>query len=343
MTGNKAKFEEHHAQKTMKRVALLLHEDVYASSIGGVLDLFADANDCLQEGGKPPVFALELVGDRIKNIQLDVPAQFLCYTTMDKIQQPDLIIIPGFKGDARTILKKYDTVVTWIREMRRQGVEIASMCTGSLFLAEAGLLDGKAATSHWAMAEEMRTRYPSVNVASDRIITDQEGIYTSGGGFSALKLILYLVEKFCGRQIVLDVSKRLSIDIDYISQAHFAVFAGQRKHADEDILRSQTFIEQNYAANISIDQVSSLCNMGKRNFIRRFKAATNNTPIEYLQRVRVEAAKKALENEDCGLDDLMVRAGYEDIKAFRLIFKRITGLSPRDYRKKYARREHIAG
>jgi transcriptional regulator GlxA family with amidase domain len=115
-----------------------------------------------------------------------------------------------------------------------------------------------------------------------------------GGGFSALKLILYLIEKFCGRQIVLDVSKRLSIDIDYISQAHFAVFAGQRKHADEDILRSQTFIDENYATNISIDQVSSLCHTGKRNFIRRFKAATNNTPIEYLQRVRIEAAKKVL-------------------------------------------------
>jgi transcriptional regulator GlxA family with amidase domain len=343
MTRNSAKFEEHHAQNTMKRIALLLHEDVYASSIGGVLDLITGANECLQQGGKPPAFALELVGDRIKNIQLDVPAQFLCYSTIDMIRQPDLIIIPGFKGDAAAILRKYHAVVTWIREMHRQGAEIASMCTGSLFLAEAGLLDGKTATCHWAMAEEMRAQYPAVTVASDRIITDQDGIYTSGGGFSALKLILYLIEKFCGRQIVLDVSKLLSIDIDYISQAHFAVFAGQRKHTDEVILRSQTFIEQNYATDISIDQVSSLCHTGKRNFIRRFKAATNNTPIEYLQRVRVEAAKKALENEDCDLDKIMCRAGYEDIKAFRLIFKRITGLSPRDYRKKYARREHIAG
>jgi transcriptional regulator GlxA family with amidase domain len=309
----------------MKRIALLLHEDVYASSIGGVLDLFADANGCLQEGGKMAAFVLELVR----------------YTTIDKVQQPDLIIIPGFKGDPRMILEKYHTAVTWIREMYRQGTEIASMCSGSFFLAEAGLLDGKAATCHWALAEEMQTQYPSVAVQSDRIITDQDGIYTSGGGFSALKLILYLIEKFCGRQIVLDVSKRLSIDIDYISQAHFAVFAGQRKHADEDILRSQTFIEENYATDISIDQVSSLCNTGKRNFIRRFKAATNNTPIEYLQRVRIEAAKKVLENEDCGLDELMCRAGYEDIKTFRMIFKRITGLSPRDYRKKYSRRENV--
>ena len=309
----------------MKRIALLLHEDVYASSIGGVLDLFADANGCLQEGGKMAAFVLELVR----------------YTTIDKVQQPDLIIIPGFKGAPRMILEKYHTAVTWIREMYRQGTEIASMCSGSFFLAEAGLLDGKAATCHWALAEEMQTQYPSVAVQSDRIITDQDGIYTSGGGFSALKLILYLIEKFCGRQIVLDVSKRLSIDIDYISQAHFAVFAGQRKHADEDILRSQTFIEENYATDISIDQVSSLCNTGKRNFIRRFKAATNNTPIEYLQRVRIEAAKKVLENEDCGLDELMCRAGYEDIKTFRMIFKRITGLSPRDYRKKYSRRENV--
>jgi transcriptional regulator GlxA family with amidase domain len=327
----------------MKRIALMLHEDVYASSIGGVLDLLAEANVLRHEQGKPAAFALELVGERIKNIQLDVPAQFICYTTIDKMLRPDLIIVPGFKGDLRAILKKYAAVVDWISGMYKQGTEIASMCTGSLFLAEAGLLNGKIATSHWAMAEEMRRQYPAVDVRSDRIITDQDGIYTSGGGFSSLKLILYLIEKFCGRPIVLNVSKRLSIDIDYISQAHFSVFAGQRQHADDEILRSQTFIEQNYAANISIDQVSSLSHMGKRNFIRRFKAATNNTPIEYLQRVRIEAAKKALENEDCPLDQILNRTGYEDIKNFRTIFKRITGLSPRDYRKRYSRRENIAG
>ena len=293
------------------------------------------------EVGRRPAFALELVGERVENIRLDIPAQFCCYTTMDKVTHTDLIIVPGFKGDIGEILQKYNPAVHWIRKMNEAGTEIASMCVGSFFLAEAGLLNDKLATSHWAAAEEMQLRYPLIRVQSDRIITDQGGIYTSGGGFSALKLILYLIEKFCGREAVLSVSKRYSIDIDYISQAHFTVFSGQRRHNDEAILKSQTYIEQHYATDLSIDQVSVFCSTGKRNFIRRFKAATNNTPIEYLQRVRIEVAKKALENEDCSLEEVMDKTGYEDLKTFRMIFKRLTGLTPRDYRKRYSRKDNI--
>lgn len=322
----------------MKTISMFVHEDVYTSSIGGVIDLLTGANLYITGLGRPAVFRLELVGEKTKHIQLDEPAQFLCYTTLNKVKSTDLIIIPGFKGEPRTILQKYATVIAWLREMHHQGAEIASLCVGSFFLAEAGLLNGKTATSHWAAAETMQQHYPLITVQSDRLITDEEGIYTSGGGFSALKLVLYLIEKFCGREVALGVSKRYSIEYDYISQAHFAVFTGQRQHHDEEILRSQSYIEQHYASLLSIDEVSALCSTGKRNFIRRFKAATHNTPIEYLQRVRVEAAKKALENEDLSLDEIMDRTGYEDIKTFRLIFKRLTGLTPRDYRKKYSRR-----
>jgi len=321
----------------MKTISLLIHEDVYTSSIGGVIDLLYGTNEYLQESGRPEAFRLQLVGEKAKNIQLDVPAQFICYTTIDKLSRTDLVIIPGFKGDISATLCKYGDVVSWIEEMHRCGAEIASMCVGSFFLAEAGLLEGKAATSHWAVAGEMQRRYPRVRVLSDRIITDQEGVYTSGGGFSALKLILYIIEKFCGRATALAVSKRYSIDFDNTSQTHFAVFAGQRQHEDEEILKSQSYIEEHYASDLSIEQVSALCHTGKRNFIRRFKAATHNTPIEYLQRVRVEAAKKVLENEDCSVDEVMDRTGYEDIKTFRQVFKRLTGLSPRDYKKRYSR------
>ncbi|HEV2479892.1 MAG TPA: helix-turn-helix domain-containing protein [Puia sp.] len=321
----------------MKTISMFIHEDVYTSSVGGVIDLLTGANLYLTGLGFPPAFRLELVAERTKNIQLDEPAQFLCYTTMDKVKSTDLILIPGFKGEPRVILQKYAAVVDWLCEMYRCGVEVASLCVGSFFLAEAGLLNGKTATSHWAAAEAMQWHYPQIIVQSDRLITDQEGVYTSGGGFSALKLILYLIEKFCGREVALEVSRRYSIEIDYTSQAHFAVFVGQRQHHDEQILKSQAYIERHYATLLSIEEVSTLCSTGKRNFIRRFKAATHNTPIEYLQRVRVEAAKKALENESWSLDEVMDRTGYEDIKTFRMIFKRFTGLTPRDYRKKYSR------
>jgi len=321
----------------MKKISLLVHEDVYSSSVAGVIDLFAGANWCLQLAGKGPAFKLELVSEKVKNIQLDAPAQFICFTTIEEVMQTDLIIVPGFNGDSQAILKKNKAVVDWIREMNGLGAEIASLCVGSFFLAEAGLLDGKIATSHWAAAEEMQSRYPLIKMKADHVITDQGGVYTSGGGFSSIKLVLYIIEKFCGRETALWISKRFSIDIDQVSQSHFAIFTGQHGHNDEVILQSQSYIEQHYSNDISIDEVSSLSNTGRRNFVRRFKAATNNTPIEYLQRVRIEAAKKALEDNNAQLNDVMVNSGYKDIKTFRMIFKRMTGLSPTDYRKKYSR------
>ncbi|HMH23003.1 MAG TPA: helix-turn-helix domain-containing protein [Puia sp.] len=325
----------------MKKISLLIHEDVYSSAVASVIDLFAGANWCLEQSGRSPAFKLELVSERADDIQLDVPARFICHRTIEKVTQTDLIIIPGFNGDNNAILKKYKAVINWIKEMNKSGTEIASMCVGSFFLAEAGLLNGKTATSHWAATDEMQLRYPLINVKSDRVITDQDGIYTGGGAFAALKLILYLIEKFCGRDTVLLVSKRFSIDIDHASQAHFAVFTGQHQHDDDEILKSQAYIEQNYSTDISIDHVSTLMNTGKRNFIRRFKAATNNTPIEYLQRVRIEAAKKALEDKNLQLNEIMEITGYGDIKTFRMVFKKMTGLSPRDYRKKYARNVNV--
>jgi transcriptional regulator GlxA family with amidase domain len=273
----------------------------------------------------------------MKNIQLDVPAQFLCYATMGEVEQTDLILVPSFKPDYKAVVRKNHKIVEWIREMHANGAEVASLCVGSFFLAEAGLLDGKEATSHWMAIDEMQTSYPRVKVKSDKVITDQNGVYTSGGAFSSLKLILYLFEKFCGRETAIWASKRFSVDLENINQSHFAVFTGQHQHQDKEILKSQFYIEKNFATDISVDEVAALTSTGSRNFLRRFKAATNNTPIEYLQRVRVEAAKKALEDDDRTVEDIMLATGYKDIKTFRLIFKRVTGLAPQEYRKKYSR------
>lgn len=326
----------------MRKISLLIHEDANLSAVAGAIDLFTAANWCLELSGKPPAFKLELVSERVKNIQLNSPTQFICNATIDEVTTTDLIIVPGFIGDERAILKKNSAAVNWIREMNLCGTEVASLCVGSFFLAEAGLLNGKTATSHWAVAGDMQLRYPLIRIKSDRIITDEGGIYTGGGAFASLKLMLYLIEKFCGRETALWISKRYSIDMDQVSQAYFAVFAGLHQHDDDEVLKVQTYIEQHYSTDLTIEEVSALANTGKRNFIRRFKAATNYTPIEYLQRVRIEAAKKVLEDKDWQMDEIMDEAGYKDIKTFRSIFKRMTGLSPRDYRKKYSRRMNVS-
>jgi transcriptional regulator GlxA family with amidase domain len=321
----------------MIAISLLIFEEVVPSSVAGVIDLFAGVNRHLESLGKPPAFTLQLVSENPKNIPLIFPAGLIPCKAYGEIRRPDLIIIPSFNVGNDTALAKNKAGVQWIKTMHKTGAEIASMCVGSYFLAEAGLLDGKEMTSHWAVIEDMQKRYPAIKMKSDLVITDRDGIYTSGGAFSSLKLILYLIEKFCGREVALWISKMYAIEMERTSQAHFAVFTGQHHHKDKEILAAQRYLEQHYPDNISMEQVSALVNMGKRNFIRRFKAATNNTPFEYLQRVRMEAAKKAIEINEKDLSFIIEDAGYKDPKTFRTIFKRITGLAPREYKKKYAR------
>lgn len=321
----------------MREVSLLVYEDVVLSNVSAVLDILSRTNRVLEQAGKPPAFKIELVSEQVKNIQLFMPAQFICHRTLDEVKHTDLILVPAFYGDAGTVLKKNENMIDWIGTMSRTGTEVASLCLGSYFLAEAGILSGRHCTSHWMAIEDMQQRYPEIKMLPDTVMTDQDGIYTSGGAFSSLNLILYLVEKFCGRETGILISKVFSIDMDRVSQAHFTVFIGQRQHEDEEILRAQSYIEENYHLPISIEQIAELTNMSKRNFIRRFKSATQNTPLEYLQRVKIESAKKALERSAQDIGTLMYNVGYNDVKTFRSVFKRITGLTPQEYKRKYSR------
>ena len=321
----------------MLNVCLFIFDEVVPSSVTGVVDLLIGANRYSERTGKEAPFAINLVTEKGHLIPFTFANPAIRHQNYEDVLQADLIIVPSFSVGNDNVLTCNKAAIDWIKKMSLTGTEVASLCVGSYFLAEAGLLDGKEVTSHWAVAADMQKRYPDIRMKSDLVITDQAGVYTSGGAFSSLKLVLYLIEKFCGRETSLWISKMFAIEMDSTSQAHFKVFTGQHQHDDKDILKAQQYIEENYRSDIGMDEVSSLANMGKRNFIRRFKAATNNTPFEYLQRVRIESAKKAIEMNHKDLPFIMEDTGYNDLKAFRKIFKRITGLSPMAYKRKYAR------
>lgn len=320
----------------MKEISFIIYDGVISSNVSGVLDMLTATNGFLLGSGKEAAFNISLVSEQI-SAPVYGPSPFISYKTFSEVKKTDLIIAPAFYGDPETAINNNKAIVEWIRKMREKGTEIASLCLGSYFLAEAGVLSGKQCTSHWMAIEDMKKRYPQADILPDMVTTDQEGIYTSGGAFLSLNLVLYLIEKFCGKEVSIWTSKMFSIDINKVKQSHFAVFQGQRRHDDEEILKAQDFIEKNYHLQISTEQVADMSNMSKRNFIRRFKNATQNTPLEYLQRVKIESAKKALEISGDNINSLMYEAGYNDVKTFRSIFKRITGLTPQDYRKKYSR------
>ncbi|MBO0939396.1 helix-turn-helix domain-containing protein [Fibrella sp. HMF5335] len=321
----------------MKIISLLVYEDAVLSSVSGAVDLLTAANAYLQQMGEPAAFSIELVSEKERNIQLNVPAQFVCTKTLDEVTATSLVLVPAFYTSPDDTLAKNGAIIDWIRRRHAEGIEIASLCKGSYFLAEAGILSGKTCTSHWMSLDDMQRRYADVQVLKDSVMTDHDGIYTSGGALLSWNLILYIIEKFCGRDVSIGVSRMFNIDLDRASQAHFVVFQGQRQHDDGDILKAQTFIEQNFHLPISVEQIAERSNMSKRNFIRRFKSATQNTPLEYLQRVKVESAKKALERNTDDVASVMYNAGYNDTKTFRKVFKQVTGLTPQAYRKKYSR------
>lgn len=324
----------------MKHISVLIPEgDTSLSNVEAAYKMFAKVNEALVRRGEEPRFEVQLVGLR-KNMKLHSGlATIHINTGIHDVVRTDVIIIPAVHGNMEDILSLNRDLLPWIEQQYRRGAEVASLCIGAFILAATGLLNGRSCTTHWLAADDFGRMFPAVSLQAYKIITDEAGIYTSGGAYSALNLILYLVEKYAGREMALQASKIFEIDIERFSQSPFIVFRGQKDHEDEPIRMAQDFIERNFNEKISIDQLSSMLALGRRNLERRFKKATGNTVTEYLQRVKIEAAKKGFETSSKNISEIMYEVGYTDVKAFRAAFRKITGLSPAAYRRKYNKEE----
>jgi transcriptional regulator GlxA family with amidase domain len=319
----------------MKHVSILIPHDAVMASIADLRIIFTGVNEFLDAAGKPPAFKVQLVG-LTKEVQLHngiftVHADAL----IQDIKKTDLIMVPAIGGDLKAAIKKNEAFLPWIVEQYHRGAEVASLCIGAFLLASTGLLNGKECSSHWRTANEFREMFPEVTLVDGRIVTEQQGLYSSGGATSYWNLLLHLVEKHAGREMAILAAKVYALEIDRKTQSPFIMFNGQKKHEDEPIKQAQEFIENNVTERISVEELAIKYAIGKRHFIRRFKKATNNTPIEYIQRVKIEAAKKQLESSRKNVNEVMYEVGYSDVKAFRTVFKKITGLSPIEYRNKY--------
>lgn len=322
----------------MKHISILVpHGHSSLPNIDGTHQIFSEVNKVRERMGKDPLFTVKLVGLKKETSQRNGMYIINPEALIKDVKKTDLIVIPAIHGDPKKIIEENKEYLPWIIEQYKGGAEIASLCIGVFFLAATGLLEGKQCATHWASANEFRLMYPGVTVVDDKIMTEEDGIYTSGGAYSYLNLLLYLVEKFAGRQEAVIIAKAYSIDIDRSNQSAFIMFSGQKAHEDESIKKAQEYIENNFQDKITIDQLASLLAIGRRNLERRFKKATSNTVVEYIQRVKMEAAKKELESARKNINEVMYEVGYSDNKAFRTTFKKITGLSPIQYRNKYNR------
>ena len=323
----------------MKHITIIVPDGQSSLSsvacIVGAYEIFTRANEYWQHLGKKELFSVQLAGVASKAEFSNGLLAVMPQANIANIAKTNLIIIPSLVPDFQKAMKGNKLLVDWIAKQYKNGAEVASMCTGTFMLASSGLLDGKNCSTHWCAADTFRSMFPKVVLQEEKLITDENGIYTNGGGYSFLNLVLYLVEKYYDRQTAIYCSKIFQIEMDRVSQSAFSIFTGQKQHGDEMIKKAQAYIETKLDEKISIEELSSRFAVGRRNFDRRFIKATGNTPVEYVQRVKIESAKKAFETSRKNINEVMYEVGYSDVKAFREVFKKITGMSPLEYRARY--------
>lgn len=319
----------------MKNICILVPETAVPAAIVDPRYMFTAVNEFFKSSGHQPFFNIQLVAIT-KEVKLNDglitihPDQLL-----ENVTACDLIIIPALSGDMKTAIEKNAAYLPWIVDRYKNGAEVASLCLGAFLLASTDLLKGKSCSTHWLFANDFRTMFPDVQMIDAKIITDQQGLYSSGGATSYWNLLLYLVEKYTSREMAIMASKFFMLEMGRDSQAPFIMFKGQKDHDDIQIVKAQEYIEKHYQSKITVDDLADMFDIGRRTFERRFKKATANTVVEYLQRVKIEVAKKQLETGRKTVNEVMYEVGYSDMKAFREVFRKVTAMSPVDYKNKY--------
>lgn len=319
----------------MKNVIILVPETAVPAAIVDPRYMFTAVNEFYRSSGHQPFFRVQLAG-LTPEVQLN-DGLFTIHPDLliSEVKKADLILVPALSGSMAEAIEKNKAFIPWIIDQYKAGAEVASLCVGAFLLASTGLMDGKSCSTHWLFAQDFKNMFPQVHLAHDRIITEQHGLYSSGGATSYWNLLLYLVEKYTSREMSIMASKFFLLEMGREWQSPFMIFKGQKDHEDIEVLKAQEFIERNFSARITVDELSSQFRVGRRTFERRFKKATANTVIEYIQRVKIEAAKKQLENGRKTVNEVMYEVGYTDTKAFRDVFKKVVGMSPIEYRHKY--------
>lgn len=319
----------------MKHISILVPKGAILGSLEGSRQIFTQVNTFLKGKGAPPLFDVQLVG-----LSKETPLSGGSFTAnsdvlIKDVEKTDLIIIPALDGDLTQAIEHNRDFIPWMIGQYKNGSEIASLCVGAFLLASTGLLKGKRCATHWMAANDFIKMFPDVTLVTEKIITDEQGIYSSGGAFSYLNLILYLVEKYAGRTMAILCAKVFAIEMERDTQSSFIIFQGQKDHEDDAIKKAQLYIEKNFHERILVDDLATMVALSRRNLERRFKKATANSVVEYIQRVKIEAAKTSLEKKRENVNEVMYKVGYTDTKAFRSTFKKITGLSPVQYRNKF--------
>lgn len=319
-------------------VAILVYNNCSLWAATGTMEILLRANKALEFYSRKKsqhFFTIEFVSGSKKFIETHYKTPINYNSTIFENKNYELIIIPGTDINPLLAVEENMPAIEWIKKQYSQGSKIASICTGSFLLAASGIVDNKIATTHWYMANLFKKNFPKVILKSEKIIVDNDDIFMSGGATSFQNLMIYLIEKFMGHQVAVGVSKLYLIDIHKDNQNSYSILSLQKNHKDKAILEAQNYIENNFEKKFTLLEIAEKVCMSKRTFIRRFKSASGDTPFQYIQKVKVEKAKRNLESGKKTFEEITFDIGYEDVNAFRNVFIKYAGISPGAYKKKY--------
>ncbi|RQO70738.1 AraC family transcriptional regulator [Pedobacter sp. KBW06] len=319
----------------MIQVGLLLTNKYRLLSVAAILDVFDTVNSYYKNNGEAPFFKINLIRNGSSAYE---GASFEKYSSLslNESGQQDLVLIPAFDGsDLNSSIHNNLEFLPWMQQQYKKGAELASFCTGAFLLAASGLLNGKSATTHVNASQAFSSSFPDVYFKPDKVVTIDKGIYTSGGATSSFHLMLTLIHNYCNRDLAIHIAKIFAIDMNREQQSYFGTFHPAKDHGDELVVKTQLCIENAYKEAVTIEDILQQIPSSRRNIVRRFKQATGNTLIEYLQKTRIEAAKKLLEQTNFSILEIMLHSGYNDLKTFRQLFKKNSGMTPKDYRDKF--------
>lgn len=316
-----------------------------ACSLSGIfssIDAFSIANRYAalesDSAKKPaPLFTWDIVTMDGQPVEGEGRVIIQPHCSIHDIQKTDFIMIPGFLPPFDFRCRVPAILKEWLSLWHKKNALIGAVCTGTFLLAETGMLNGKTATTNWIYAKTFLKAYPQVKLKADRILTEDSGFLCSGATTSFQDMCLNLIERFGSEELMEKCSKALLLNKARRSQSPFFVFSHLKDHSDESVLKAQEMMEQSYTEPISVDGLASDLGISTRHFIRRFKAATGDSPLLYLQRIRIEAAKAKLEKTRESIDEITLKVGYENANSFRKLFRKNTGLSPKEYRMQFSR------
>ena len=319
-------------------VTVLFLEETFSSTAIGPMEVFRHAGSLwnILTGKRPaPRFRVTTASADGRAVRCDGGIRIQPDIALKAIRKTDLIFIPTTGLRIDDVVERNAQVVPWLRRWQERGAEIASVCSGVGLVAATGMLDGKRATTHWGLADRFRQKYPKVQWMPELMVTEDRGFYCGGGVHAALDLSLYLVEKFCGHEIAMQSAKALLIETPRAWQAGFAIVPLKTEHSDNSISSAQEWMHQNFHQNFPLQAPARRVGMSLRNFVRRFKHATGDSPLAYLQKLRIAAAKRLLESDHRSMQEISDAVGYQDVAFFRSLFQRHTGVSPSAYRERF--------